>query len=48
MHNILYSTVGGIRTQTHHVNVAHATREPGQQNIMDTYMRAKRAGIGRN
>jgi len=31
-HNILFFNAGGIRTLTHHVNVAHATREPGQQN----------------
>jgi len=28
----LQATAGGIHTLTHHVNVAHATREPGQQN----------------
>lgn len=27
-----YFTAGGIRTLTHHVNVAHVTREPEQQN----------------
>jgi len=33
-HNIFffYFTAGGIRTLTHHVNVAHVTREPEQQN----------------
>jgi hypothetical protein len=30
-HNIFF-TSGGIRTLTHHVNVAHVTREPEQQN----------------
>jgi len=41
-HNILFSTAGGIRKPTHHVNVAHATR--GQQNnkYLPTYIGVKR------